>query len=128
MKFSGWNASQPDVGLPPTLASTSGNGFGSTVVSIPPRTTSIGGSSVTNNDNVQNQARRSVRERDGNSNNIIIEDNGIFSLDSDEGDSSPLENQRDFMMHNAVSVNNNNDNNNIGSNRSSKSTTIGKTE
>jgi serine/threonine protein kinase len=129
MKFSGWNASQPDVGLPPTLASTSGNGFGSTVVSIPPRTTSIG-SSVTNtgNDNVQNQVRRSVRERDGNSNNIIIEDNGIFSLDSDEGDSSPLENQRDFMMHNAVSVNNNNDNNNIGSNRSSKSTTIGKTE
>ena len=122
MKFSGWNASQPDVGLPPTLASTSGNGFGSAVVSIPPRAASIGGAVNSNNDNAQNQLMRSARERERNSNNIIIEDTGIFSLDSDEGDRSPLENQRDFMMNNAVAVNNSDT---VASNRSSKSATIG---
>ena len=91
-------------------------------MSIPPRAASIGGAVNSNNDNAQNQLMRSARERERNSNNIIIEDTGIFSLDSDEGDRSPLENQRDFMMNNAVAVNNSDT---VASNRSSKSATIG---
>ena len=90
MKFSGWKATQPDVGLPPNKQPGSAR---VDTFTLPPRLSAGAALPVA----ASNPSKAS-------SNSQILEDSsGIFAIDNERG-SSPIDEQRSSMVYNAIHV------------------------